>query len=64
MSSSELMPGQPEHGCHPGHDSGVLALQALRGEANSKSLVLLDEVGTGTEPVSIFDVACQPEAPC
>jgi dsDNA-specific endonuclease/ATPase MutS2 len=35
----------------------VLALQALRGEANSKSLVLLDEVGTGTEPVSKFTVA-------
>ncbi len=36
---------------------GSMAPQALRGEANSKSLVLLDEVGTGTEPVSNVTVA-------
>lgn len=39
---------------------GLVAPQALRGEANSKSLVLLDEVGTGTEPVSICTVARDP----
>ena len=57
LSSSEVMPRPSKQEWRPGHDSGVLASQALRGEASSKSLVLLDEVGTGTEPVSRFTVA-------
>jgi hypothetical protein len=54
---SGAMPGPSQHDCRPVHTSGLLAPQALRGEANSKSLVLLDEVGTGTEPVSNVTVA-------